>query len=183
MALSVLVGPLAWAVGDGTAVAATTTETSLLTGVAATGKWAMPGGFFIAPGQILRIYAKGRISTPAATQGNMIFKVKIGSVAVATAASLTSLASQTNISWQANVDLVLTAVGDGTTAKFMFNGNTLTALVSATNLNNQWQTSAPAVGTGFDSSAAATLDFTATWSNATAGNTIQLHQYLLESVI
>ena len=181
--LSPYVGPLAWAVGDGTAVAATTTETSLLTASAATGKWSMPGGFFAAPGQMLRVMAKGRISTPAATQGNLTLKLKIGSVAIATSATFTSLASQTNISWQLDWDLTLRSAGDGTTATFMHNGKLITALVSATNLVNQLVTSAPAVGTGFDSSTGATFDLTATWSNATAGNTIQLHQYLLESTV
>lgn len=181
--LSPFVGPVAWALSDGTAVAATTTETSLLTAQAAGGKWAMPGNFFAMPGQIMRLKAAGRISTPAATQGNPTFKVKVGSVAVATSAALTSLASQTNIQWQIDLLMTLRTVGDGTAATFMSQGVILTALVSATNLNNAWQASAPAVGTGFDASTAATVDLTVTWSNATAGNTIQLHQYLLESVV
>jgi len=185
MAISVLVGPLAWAVGDGTAVAATTTETSLLTSTAASGKWAMPGGFFIAPGQMLRLTATGRISTPGATQGNPTFKVKIGSVAVATSPAFASRISMTTERWVLTWCLTLRAVGDGTAANFMHVGDFNSVLVSATNLSNPIPAAAtaPAVGTGFDSSTAATLDLTVTWSNATAGNTITLHQYLLESVI
>jgi hypothetical protein len=183
MALSALVGPLAWAGGTGTAVAATTTETSLLTGPCATGLWAMPINFYALPGQVVRIYASGRVSTPAATQGNLTFKVKIGSVAVATSPTFVSLASQTTITWELNWLLNLTAVGDGTTATFMHTGNFLSALVSATNLNNLIPATAPANGTGFNSASAATQDLTVTWSNATAGNTITLHQYLLESVV
>ena len=181
MTISVYTGPLAWATGAGTAVAATTTETSLLTGVAATGKWPMPGGFFNMPGQGLRIWAAGQVSTPAATQGNVTFKVKIGAVAVATSATFTSLANLTNISWELNWWLRLRAVGDATTGNFYHNGNFLAALVSATNLNNLLQATAPVVGTGFDVSTAAALDLTVTWSNATAGNTIALHDYLLEA--
>lgn len=181
--LAPYVGPLAWAVGDGTAIAATAAETSLLTSTAASGKWAMPGGFFISPGQMLRLKAAGRISTPAATMGNPTFKVKIGTVAVATSAAFASLASQTNIAWQLDLYMTLRAVGDGTLALFMTQGTFISALVSATNLVNQFQASAPAVGTGFDSSTGAAVDLTTTWSNATAGNTIQIHQYLLESVV
>jgi hypothetical protein len=183
MALSVLVGPLAWAGGTGTAVAATTTETSLLTAGCATGLWPMPGGYFIAPGQSIRIFASGRLSTPAATQGNLTLKVKIGSVAVATSPTFASLANLTTITWRLRWDLTLTAVGDGTSATFMHTGMLHTALVSATNLDNLIPATAPAVGTGFNSATAAALDFTATWSNSTAGNTITLHQYMLESVV
>lgn len=181
--LSPFVGPLAFASGDGTAVAASAAETSLLTAAAATGKWAMPGGFFMFPGQKLRLRAHGRISTPGATQGNMTFKAKIGAVAIATSPTLVSLASQVNISWWIDLMLALRAVGDGTLSNFMPQGNILTALVSATNLNNFWQATAPAVGTGFDGSTGAAFDFTATWSNATAGNSIQLHDYTLESLV
>jgi len=181
--LSTYVGPLAWAAGDGTAVAATTTQTSLLTGVAATGKWAMPGNFLTAPGLMLRIRASGRVSTPAATQGNLSFQFYNGSVIMAVTPVFTSQASQTNITWSLDWLLTLRAVGDGTTATFMHTGVFTTALVSATNLINLIPATAPAVGTGFNSSAAATVDLQATWSNATAGNTIQLHQYVLESVV
>lgn len=180
--LSPYVGPLAWATGDGTAVAATVTRTSLLTSTAASGKWAMPGGFFISPGQMLRLYARGRISTPGATQGNMTFSLMVGSVVAALSPTFASLISLTNITWELDWLLTLRAVGDGTLANFMHTGKLLSALVSATNLVNLIPATAPAVGTGFDSSAGATVDLQATWSNATAGNTIQLHQYLLESL-
>jgi len=183
MALSAFVGPLAWAVGDGTAVAATTTPTSLLTSTAASGKWSMPGGYFTAPGQTLRLKAAGRISTPAATQGNITFNFVIGAVNVATSPTFTSLASLTNITWILDWLLTLRAVGDGTLANFMHTGNFETALVSATNLQNLIPATVPAVGTGFNSSAGATVDLQATWSNATAGNTITLHQYMLESIV
>lgn len=42
--------------------------------------------------------------------------------------------------------------------------------------------SAPAVGTGFDSTAAQTVDLQAQWSVANAGNSIQVHQYVLEEI-
>jgi hypothetical protein len=183
MALSPYVGPLAWAVGDGTALAASAAQTSLLLGTAASGKWPMPGGYFIAPGQMVRIKASGRVSTPAATQGNLSFQVVIGAVNVAASQVFTTLASQTNLTWILDWQLTLRAVGDGTLANFMHTGSFLCQLISLTNETNIIPATAPAVGTGFNSSAAATLDFQALWSNATAGNTIQLHQYALESLV
>src|SRR2546429_631270 len=181
--LSPYIGPLAWAVGDGTAVAATVTRTSLLTSTAASGQWAMPGGLFIAPGQILRLLASGRLRNPGAPQGNMTFSFMVGSVVAAVTPAFVSLISLTNITWELEWLLTLRAVGDGTLANFMHTGKLISALVSATNLINLIPATAPAVGTGFDSSAGATVDLQATWSNNTAGNTIQLHQYSLESLI
>jgi hypothetical protein len=183
--LSPYVGPLAWAVGAGTAVAANAAETSLLTSVAASAKWAMPGGFFIAPGQMLRYTARGKISTPGATQGNPTFKLKIGAVAIATSPAFASRASMTNEYWSLEWLLSLQSVGDGTLAAFMHTGWFDSVLVSATNLRNPIPAaaSAPANGTGFDSSAGAAFDHTVTWSNATAGNSIQLLQALLEAVV
>lgn len=180
--LSTYVGPLAWAAGDGSAVAATTTPTSLLTSSAATGKWSMPGGFFTYVGQMIRLHASGRMSTPASTQGNITFDVVIGSVNVAASPTFTSQASQTNITWELDWLLTLRAVGDGTSANFMHTGQFTSALVSGTNLTNLIPATAPAVGTGFNSSSSATFDLQVTWSNNTSGNTITLHQYLLESV-
>lgn len=181
--LSTFVGPLAWAVGDGTAVATTVTKTGLLTSTAASGKWAMPGNFFTAPGQMLRIRASGRISTPAAVMGNPIFTFDIGSVAVATSPAFVSQASQTNVTWILDWHLTLRTVGDGTLATFMHVGELRSVLVSSSVLVNMIPPTAPVIGTGFDASAAATATLSLTWSNATVGNTIQLHQYLIESTV
>jgi hypothetical protein len=179
--LSPYVGPLAWAVGDGTALSNTVTQTSLLKGTAATGLWAMPGGFFTYVGQMLRIKASGRITTTTSVN-NMTFNVVIGAVNVAASPTFVNLASQTNLTWMLEWILTLRAVGDGTLANFMHTGNWLTSAVSATNLNNMIPATAPVVGTGFNSSAGATLDLQGTWSAAAAGNSITLHQYLLESL-
>ena len=180
--LSPYVGPLAWAPGDGTAVAATTTQTSLLTSTAAVGKWPMPGSWFTAVGQMLRITASGRVSTPAATQGNLSFQFVIGAVNVAVSQVFTSVANLTNTTWVLEWLLTLRSVGDGTLTTFIHTGKFFSDLVSLTAEVNLIPDTAPAVGTGFNAAAGATADLQSTWSNNTAGNTIQLHQYLLESV-
>jgi hypothetical protein len=43
-----------------------------------------------------------------------------------------------------------------------------------------WQTSAPVVGTGFDTTIANLIDLTGTWSVSSASNSIQVEQYALE---
>src|ERR1700757_2043827 len=167
--LSPYVAPLAWAVGDGTALTNSVAQTSLLLGTAASGKWAMPGGFFTAPGQMVRIKASGRISTTTGTN-NITFNVVIGAVNVAASPTFVNQASQTNLTWMLDWLLTLRAVGDGTLANFMHTGNWLTSAVSATNLNNMIPATAPAVGTGFNSSSGATFDLQATWSAASSSN-------------
>ena len=165
---------------DGTAVAATVTATSLLTGSAAAGKTTLPANWLgSAAGFQLKVYASGRISTPAATMGNPTFDIRFGSVIVATSPAFVSLASQTNITWRLEWDLTVRAVGNGTSANVLHTGEFKSALVSATNLMNLIPATAPVVGTGFDSTVSNTVDLFVTWSNATVGNTVQLHQYAL----
>lgn len=176
-------GLLATVIADGNAVAATTTQTSLLTGSASAGIATLPAGWLGPTGRAaLKLFASGRISTPAATQGNPTFTFRVGSVNACVSPAFTSLVSLTNITWRLEWDFIVRAVGSGTTANIMHTGVFTAALVSATNLINLIPATAPAVGTGFDSTAAQTLDLQVTWSNATAGNTITLHQYTLEQL-
>jgi hypothetical protein len=182
MALSAFVGPLAWAIGDGTALASSASQTSLLLGAAGTGKWGMPANYFTAPGQTLRIRASGRMSNTATP--TIIFSVVIGAVNVAVSPTWTTLSGlAATTTWYLDWLLTLRAAGDGTLANFMHTGQLVGAITSATVWNNMIPATAPVVGTGFPSNAAATLDLQATWSASSASNTITLHQYMLESVL
>ena len=175
---------LANVIADGNAVVASASQTSLLTGTASQGVCSLPANWLgNAAGAQFHIRAAGRISTPAATQGNATFTVVIAGVNAAVSPTFTSQASQTNITWILEWDLTVRAVGSGTSANIMHTGKLTTALVSATNLINLIPATAPAVGTGFNSTAASTVDLQFTWSNSTAGNTITLHQYALWSLI
>lgn len=174
---------LATAQGDGNAVAATASQTSLLTGSASQAVGTLPANWIDHAGQHLRVYASGRLSTPAATQGNLTFTLVIAAVNAAITPTFTSQASQTNITWELEWDLTVRAVGSSTSTTLMHTGKFVSALVSATNLINLIPATAPAVGTGFDSTASNKVDLQVTWSNATAGNTITLHQYVLQSMI
>lgn len=180
--LSTIVGPLAWAVGDGSALTNTITQTSLLKGVAATGQWSMPGNFFTAPGQMLRVRASGRISTTTGTN-NITFTLVVGAVNACVSPTFVALASQTNTTWNLDWFITCRSVGDGTNTTLMHTGIFTGAVVSATNLVNMIPATAPVVGTGFASNTAAIIDLQGTWSAAAAGNSIQLQQYVLESVV
>ena len=171
-------GLLATIIQDGTAVAASAAQTSLLAGTA--GVSTLPAGWLgPAGGADLELYAAGRLSTPAATQGNLTFTFRVGSVNAAITPTFVSLASLTTITWELYWNFSVRTTGNSTAATIMHTGYFLSALVSSSVLVNLIPATAPVVGTGFDSTAAQTLDLQVTWSNATAGNTITLHQYRL----
>jgi hypothetical protein len=175
---------LANVIADGNAVAATITQTSLLTGSASQGVCTLPANWLgNSGGAQFHLRASGRVSTPAATQGNLTFTVQVGGLNVCVSPAFVSLASQTNITWRLEWDLTVRAVGSVTSANIMHTGVFTSALVSASNLINLFPATAPAVGSGFDSTAADKVDLQVTWSNNTAGNTILLHQYALWSLI
>lgn len=179
--LNEYVGPLAVQQGSGAALAATVTATSLLNG---TGKFTLPAMALQFIGQKLRIKASGRISTAAATQGTITFDVRFGSIIVFTGgASPTLVASASNLTWELELDLVVSAVGSGTTATLTCTGHLLSFGLSATVPVQMLPASSPAPGTGFDSTIANVVDLFATWSAATAGNTVRCDGYELTSVI
>lgn len=166
---------------DGAAVGNTVTETSLLPAQA---KLTLPANYFQFVGQKLRLRAAGRISNTVTTV-TLILKVKFGATAVATSPTWSLVArATTNVTWE--LDLVLDARAIGATANLMPIGKFVSeaALGSAANVavGAMWPLSAPAVGSNFDSTVAQVVDLTATWGTAAAGNTLQLHQYALESM-
>ena len=179
------VATLATVQAAGNAVAATTTQTSLLTGGASQALCTLPANWIEHVGQQFNIKASGIISTPVATQGNLTLSVVFNTtpINVAVSPSFTSLANQTNITWRLDWDLTVRAVGSGTSSNFIHTGEFRSALVSLTSELNLIPASAPVVGTGYNSTTANTVDLQATWSNSTAGNTITLYQYALTSLI
>lgn len=172
---------------DGTALNTSTTETSILHTSA---KFTLPANLLSYPGQALRIRAMGRISNIVTTPGTLTLRVKFGATAVAASPAFAlNTVAKTNVTWILDWDLTLRAVGGGTSANFMHSG--------------QWQSesyvgspaasaggpgtgmipaSAPAVGSGFDSTVANVVDLTAQWSISNAGNSIQCHSFKLESL-
>jgi hypothetical protein len=174
---------------DGTALNTSTTETSILTTQA---KIILPANFLVYGGQTLRIRAMGRISTLTAAPGTLTFRVKFNAtpIAVATSGALAlNTTAKTNVTWILDWDLTTRTVGGGTSAAFMFSGQWQSEAVIASPAagaggaaSHIFPATAPAVGTGFDSTVANLVDLTAQWSVSSASNSVQCHTYKLESL-
>lgn len=171
---------VATAQGDGSALSNTTTPTSLLPGEA---KIPLQGGALWFKGQKLRVLAHGRMSTVVTSPGTFQFTFKLGSVIVADGVAMTlSTTAKTNVAWELAWDMTVRAVGTSTTANLIHQGRFTSEAAGATTVAGEAKSimmpqSAPAVGTGFDSTALAIPDLFGTWSSASASNSITLHGY------
>jgi len=182
--------PLVGAQIDGTAVTNTTTETTLLPAVA---KVFIPSGYINSTAKVFCVSASGRISNIVTTPGTLTLKFKLGptaNIAVATSQAIQlNAVAKTNVTWVAELMLYVRSIGSGTAATLFpvgfFKSEAVvgSALPSAGGAGDaMFQASAPAVGTGFDSSVSNQIDLTATFSIANAGNSIQLHTFTLEDL-
>jgi hypothetical protein len=168
----------------GTAVTGTT-EGSLL---ATQAKYTLPANAMVYAGQTLRIRAAGQISNVATTPGTLTFRVKFGSIVVATSQALTlNTTLKTNVTWILDWDLTCRSVGGGTAATFIHTGQWQSESVAGSSAAGATGTaghiipqSAPAVGTGFDSTVTNVIDLAAIFS--VTGNSIQATSYKLESL-
>jgi hypothetical protein len=172
---------------DGTAVTATS-EGSLLPGQA---KYTIPANYLDYIGKKLRIRAAGRISNIVTTPGTLTLKVKMGPtstiIAAASSAMQLNAVAKTNVTWVLDWAFDLRSIGSGTSATWMHTGTWQSESVVGSPLPSAGgagqfmiPASAPAVGTGFDSTVANLLDLTAQFS--LTGNSIQLHQFALEAM-
>lgn len=183
------VEPFMSVAGDGTALASSTTATSILP---AASKFTLPSMFFdTVNGKTLRLRAAGRISTVITTPGTLTLDVRFGSVIVFNGGAMTlNIVAQTNVNWILDIEMVIRTVGASTSAAIFAQGEwkshavigsvAPTAGTAGTHLLPY--NAAPAVGTGFDSTAAQTIDLFATWSVSNAANSIQLHQASILSI-
>lgn len=161
---------------DGSALTNTTTATSILPGAA---KFVLPSNLFQI-GTKLRVKASGRVSTAAATPGTLTFDVRFGSVIVFNGgASGTVATSASNVTWDLEAELTCRSIGASTSATMIGTGRLITAALSTSTPIMLLPASSPAAGTGFDSTASQTVDLFATWSVASASNTITCHAYEL----
>lgn len=151
----------------------------------------VPAGFFQNVGQILRVQAWGAISNIVTTPGTITLQVMFGSVVVFTTAAIQlNATAHTTLPFRFDATLTLQAVGNSTTAKFMGMAEVAGVMFTATagqvdGVNSQTvlqvPATAPAQGTGFDSTAAQTIDFWAGFSISNGGNGIQIAQYTVSS--
>lgn len=143
-------------------------------------------------GRMLRIKVQGGISNVITAQPTFTFQVMMGSVIAHTSgAILTTTTAHTTIPFDYEVLMRVNAVDTGTSANFFSQGvlrgimfvisgavGDPTAGVGTIMCPN----TAPAAGTGFDSTIANVLDFHVGISASNAGNGIQIDKYVVESL-
>ena len=171
---------------DGVAVTGTTPTSLFGTSVtAAAAKYTLPAGV-LQIGSVLRVTAKGRISNIVTTPGTLTLDVRFGSVIVFNGGAMQlNAVAKTNVSWIFDAMLTVRAIGSGTTANLLGIGQWTSESVVGSPLPSVGGSgtllcpaSAPAVGTGFDSTAAQLVDLFAAFS--LTGNSIACHEYGLE---
>lgn len=183
---------LVTAQGDGIALASSTSITSIIPAAA---RYTLPANYFDYVGKAVRIKAMGRISTVTTTPGTLTFTVWLGTTASPIAAfasqALTlNIVAQTNAFWDLEILLTCRAIGNSTNANLMGIGRWISRATLGSAAVGTTEgvgviglpDTAPAVGTGFDSTVTNVLDLAATWSASSSSNSIQVHQYTVESL-
>lgn len=171
---------------NGTALASSTTATSI---IPASRKITLPAYFFDRVGKRLRFRAAGRMGTVVTTPGTLSFFLRFGSTDVfATGAINLNTTAQTNASWILDGTLTCQSIGQSTNATVLgiaeFKSRALvgSAAVAAGGVGViVLPDTAPAVGTGFDSTTSQAVDLFAQWSVSNASNTIRCDQFEVES--
>jgi hypothetical protein len=170
---------------DGPALSGTAAASILPTGA----KYVLPNNFFDV-GKKLRLHMWGRVSNIVTTPGTLTLDVRLNTTPIIVftgGAMQLNAVAKTNVSWEAIISLTCRAIGNGTTANLMGEGRWTSESVVGSPLPSAggsgsllMPASAPAVGTGFDSTAANQVDVFGTFS--LTGNGLTLHQYVLESL-
>jgi hypothetical protein len=176
---------LVWTTADATAVANTTTETTLFSAPT------IPANY-LQDGRTLRLTAYGKYSTTGTP--TMIFTLRYGTatggVVICKTAACTTPTGVTNAMWAVNI--LLTVRSNGAAGTVMGNGTaTVFAAVAGTVASATGEALVtPMTNGGVVTPAAATCDLTAdtaltltlTWSAASASNTATGLNYMLESL-
>lgn len=174
---------------DGAALTATVTPTSILPPSA---RYTLPSNYFSEAGKSIRIRAAGRITT-VTTPGTLTLDVRFGAIAspivVFNGGPMNLNATvQTNATWEFELTLACRSIGSGSAATMLGIGSWASRAIIGSPAagagapgNALLPDTAPVVGTGFDSTLTNVVDFFATWGTSN-GNSIQTHQYVLESL-
>jgi len=170
---------------DGTALTASTTPTSILPAAA---RVTIPPNF-LKIGSLFLLRAHGRVSNIVTTPGTLTLSARFGAVIVANGGAMAlNIVAKTNVPWYLEWLLTCRSIGGGTSATMMHQGKWTSESVIGSGLpsaggagTHMLPNAAPAVGTGFDSTAAQAVDLFAEWSLNNA-NSIQVHGYSLDSL-
>jgi len=168
-----------------------TTSQSMLTTATATeassGFVTLPPGFF-QRGSLLVIDFVAAISNRVTGPDTFTINIKVGSVTAFTTGAITlTTTAHTNIPLRGHIELECRTVGNGSLAALIglatLTGQMIqqggTAGADSATLSNtiNMPNTAPAVGTGFDSTVANTLDFQTAQSVSNAANGFRLDSY------
>lgn len=152
---------------------------------------------FMSIGKMLRISAMLGVSNIITTPGTMTFQVQVGPAVPATIAAFSTGAIQLNAAVHTTLPLWLQilltcrSVGNGTGCQLMGQATVVGIMPTVTlgqvdGVNSQAilmvPQTAPALGTGFDSTVANVLDLFGAFSISAAGNGMQVQQYMVESL-
>lgn len=173
---------------DGPALTASTTPTSILH---PTAKLSLPPNFFRI-GKMIKLTAQGRVSNIVTTPGTLTLDVRMGptsNIIVANGGAMAlNVVAKTNVPWWLEWIMTCRAVGNSTNANLMHQGTWCSESVVGSAVpasggagTHMLPNSAPAVGTGFDSTVSMIVDLFATWSLNNA-NSIQVHQFKVEDL-
>ena len=176
-------------------IASSYTDGPTLTGAAAAScvptyvPTTLPAGYWQI-GRVWRLRMSGRISCAVTTPGTARFDLRLGGVvAFDTLAMPLNIVAKTNVPWHLDVLMTCRAVGSGTSANLLSQGiwlseASINTAAAATGPGPGGQlvpyNAAPAVGTGFNSQSALTLDVFFTQTVGTGSMTV--HQFLLEQM-
>jgi hypothetical protein len=175
--------------GDGTALTAAA-QASLLQGATASrAKYTFPANFFEV-NKCIKITASGRISCAVTTPGTARFVVKLGSVSAFDSLAINlNIVAKTNVHWSLELVLYCQTAGDSTTATLFPGqcswtseaviGSPLPTVGGSGAVLLPYNT-APAVGTGFDSTVSQQFDLQFTQTVATGS--ITLHSVKIEAL-
>lgn len=171
-----------------------TTAKSMLTSTAteaSSGFITLPPGFF-QRGSLMQIDFQAAISNRVTGPDTFTIQVMVGAVIAFTTGAITlTTTAHTNIPLWGRISLSCRTVGPGTqcalvgqavlTAQMIQQGGTAGADSATLSNTIIIPNTAPAVGTGFDSTIANTLDFFVAQSVSNAGNGFRLDQYRVVS--
>ena len=176
--------PLITAQVAGTALTASVTPTSILPPQAL---YTMPAGLIDVVGKMMKVTVHGQVSNIVTTPGTLTLDVRFGSVVVANGGAMAlNVVAKANVPWTLEWILTARAIGGTTSANLMHQGTWTSESVIGSAIptvggagTHMLPNTAPAVGTGFDSTAAQQVNVFATWSLSNA-NSIQVLGYTLE---
>lgn len=171
----------------------TTAQSILTTGsqlTASSGFVTLPPGFFMERGLLV---IEATVNTSWASGNTMIWTVKVGSVAAAVSGTLKTTTTGGTLEPQMlRILLACQATGNGTNAKLMAGGTVSGRMIvppggtpganyAAPSGISNFQEASAALGTGFDSTVANTLDLHITMGTSSASNGVQLMTYQVMS--